>query len=159
MISIMVAIANNNVIGYNNDLPWHYKKDLKYFKEVTTNHKVVMGRKTFNSIIDRNSKPLPLRENIVVTRNTDFSYPGVMVVNDFKKYMESLQSLEEEVFIIGGNEIFTESINYADRLYITHINKDYQGDVFFPSYNKEDFKLIKKEDDGILSFCVYERVK
>lgn len=155
MISLVVAIASNNVIGKDNQLPWHYKSDLKYFKDLTTNHTVVMGRNTFDSIINRNGKILPNRKSVVVTRNKDFNYPDVEVVNNFKKYLNELHN--EELFIIGGSAIFKDSLEYADRLYITHINKEYAGDVYFPEYNKDDFKLISKLDEGELSFCVYER--
>lgn len=155
MISLIVAIASNNVIGKDNQLPWHYKNDLKYFKEITTNHTVVMGRNTFDSIIARNGKTLPNRKSVVVTRNKNFSFKDVEVVHNFEEYLK--KDYQEEIFIIGGNQIFKDSMPYADRLYITHINKDYTGDVFFPNYNKEDFKLISQKDDGELSFCVYER--
>lgn len=155
MISLVVAIASNNVIGKDNQLPWHYKSDLKYFKDLTTNHTVVMGRNTFDSIINRNGKILPNRKTVVVTRNKDFSFKDVEVVNNFKDYLNKPQ--EEELFIIGGSAIFKDSLDYADRLYITHINKDYAGDVYFPDYNKDDFNLISKTDEGELSFCVYER--
>ena len=156
MISIIVAIANNNVIGKNNQLPWYYKNDLKHFKDITTNHTVVMGRNTFDSIILRNSKPLPNRKNVVVTRNVDFKYPDVVVINDFLEYLK--ENHKEEIFIIGGNQIYKESLPYANRLYITHIKKDHEGDIYFPEYEKEDFELIKKNDAGELSFCVYERI-
>lgn len=155
MISLIVAISSNNVIGRDNQLPWHYKNDLKYFKDITTNHTVVMGRRTFDSIISRNGKPLPNRKSVVVTRNKDFYYDGVLVIHDFLEYLN--RNFEEEIFIIGGNEIFKESIPFADRLYITHIHKEYDGDVYFPDYKKEDYKLISQKDDGELSFCVYER--
>lgn len=156
MISLIVAIAQNNVIGKDNQLPWHYKNDLKYFKEITTNHTVVMGRNTFESIINRNGKILPNRKNVVVTRNRNFKYKDVEVIHDFEEYLK--QDHKDEIFIIGGNQIFKDSFKYADRLYITHIHKDYDGDVFFPEYNQNDFKLISRNDDGELSFCLYERI-
>lgn len=155
MISILVAIAKNGVIGKDNDLPWYYPSDLKYFKLVTTGHTVVMGRNTFESIINRNGRPLPNRKNVVVTRNKNFMYDGVEVVNEFIKYLE--QDHKEEIFIIGGSEIFKYSIPYADRLYITHINKEYPGDVFMPEIDMSLYELISKRDEGELSYCVYER--
>ena len=157
MISLVVAIAKNGVIGKDNQLPWYYKNDLKYFKEITTGHTVVMGRNTFESIIDRNGRTLPNRKSVVVTRNKEFKYEGVEVVNDFNKYLH--KDFKEEVFIIGGSEIFKDSLAYADRLYITHIDKEYEGDVWFPEYDKSEYKLISKRDEGELSFCVYERIK
>jgi dihydrofolate reductase len=156
MISLIVAIASNNVIGKDNELPWYYKSDLKYFKDITTNHTIVMGRKTFDSIIARNGKILPNRKSVVVTRNKDFKYADVSVIHNIKDFLK--QDFKEEIFIIGGYEIFKESLPYVDKLYITHIDKDYVGDVYFPEYKKDDFRLISKKDDGELSFCVYERV-
>lgn len=156
MISLIVAISRNNVIGKDNQLPWHYKSDLKYFKDVTTNHTVVMGRNTFESIINRNGKILPNRKNVVVTRNKNFNYPDVEVINNFDEYLK--RDFDEEIFIIGGSEIFKSSLPYADRLYITWINKDFEGDVFFPEYNEEDYQLISQRDEDELSFCVYERI-
>lgn len=155
MISLMVAIAKNNVIGKDNKLPWHYKKDLQYFKEVTMNHTIVMGRKTFDSILSTNFSPLPNRKHVVVTRNNDFKYEGVEVVHDFNKYLN--KKYEEEIFIIGGSQIFAESLPYADRLYITWIDKEYAGDTFFPKVDLDEYKLIDEKKDGVLTFSVYER--
>lgn len=157
MISIIVAIAKNNVIGLKNDLPWHYPVDLQYFKKTTLNKTVLMGSKTFYSIINRLSKPLPNRKNIVVTRNESFSYPGVEVVHDLISFLEKPHN--EEIFIIGGKQIYETSLLYADRLYITHIDKEYKGDVFFPKIDYDKYKLISKKTIDELAFCVYEKVK
>ena len=159
MISLIVAVAKNKVIGKDGMLPWNYPSDLKYFKEVTTNHTVVMGRKTFESILRKNGKILPNRKNVVVTRNKDFSYLNVTVVNDFLSYLEEIKKSPEEIFIIGGSKIFEESIPYADKLYITHIDKEYPGDVYMPTYDVTKYKLISKKVEGELAFCVYERIK
>jgi len=157
MISIVVAISKNNIIGKNNDLPWHYSEDLKYFKELTTNNTIVMGSRTFQSILRRINKPLPNRKNIVVTRNPNFTYPNVEVVNDLEKFLS--QKFDEEIFVIGGKDIFDVALNYADRLYITHINKEYSGDVSFSDIDYSRYQLVSKKDSGVLSFCVYERKK
>lgn len=157
MISLIVAIAKNNVIGLDNDLPWHYPQDLKYFKQMTLNKTVLMGSKTFTSIVNRLSKPLPKRDNIVVTRNKSFAYPGVKVVHDLISFLE--EPHEEEIFVIGGKEIYELSLPYADRLYITHIDKEYNGDVFFPKIDYNKYELISKTTFGELAFCIYEKVK
>lgn len=154
MISLIVAISQNNIIGKSNSLPWYYKEDLKYFKEVTTGKTVVMGRKTFDSIIDRNNKPLPNRENVVVTRNVDYSYDGVVVVNNVKKYL--LENKHKDIFIIGGKTIYEETYSMVDRFYITHINKDYDGDIkLYIDYS--NLKLVKSINKGELTFSIYER--
>lgn len=157
MISIIVAISKNNVIGKDNDLPWHYPSDLKYFKETTLHKTVVMGSNTFKSIISRNKKPLPNRTNIVVTRNKDFSYPGVIVVNDLVEFLQ--QDHQEEIFIIGGKQIYEQALGFTERLYITHIDEEYEGDTFFPEVDYTKYKLISKKEEGKLTFCIYEKVK
>ncbi|HHU55554.1 MAG TPA: dihydrofolate reductase [Acholeplasmataceae bacterium] len=156
MINIIVAISKNNVIGKNNDIPWHYPEDLKYFKKVTMGKKVLMGSKTFQSIINRLGKPLPGRTNIVVTRNETFSYPGVIVINDLEKY---LKDEKDEIFIIGGSSIYSQTLPFADKLYITHIDKDFDGDTFFPEVNYQNYDLIEKRVQGELTFCIYQRSK
>lgn len=156
MINLIVAISKNNVIGKSNSLPWYYKEDLKYFKEITTNKTVVMGRNTFASIINRNNKPLPNRENIVVSRNKEFSYPGVKVINDLRGFLKN--SNNEDIFIIGGKQIYEESLDLVDRFYITHINKEYDGDITL-NINYHDLDLISTKSTDELTFNVYERRK
>lgn len=156
MISLIVAIGKNNVIGLNNDLPWYYPSDLKYFKETTLNHQVVMGRATFESIINRIGKPLPKRQNIVVTRDKNFNYPNVQVVHDLEAFLD--KSHTEEIFVIGGKQIYDLALKYANRLYITHINKEYPGNVYFSEIDYSKYTLVSKRDEDELSFCVYERI-
>ncbi|MGI6710067.1 MAG: dihydrofolate reductase [Bacilli bacterium] len=155
MISIIVAIGKNNLIGKGNDLPWHYPEDLNYFKQTTLNKTVLMGEQTFYSIFDRIKKPLPNRDNIVATLDKDFNFPGVKVTNDLISFLK--QKHEEEIFVIGGLQIYKLALPYADRLYITHINKEYEGDVFFPEIDFANYKLISKKEVGDLAFCIYER--
>lgn len=156
MINLIVAIGKNNLIGKDNDLPWHYKEDLQYFKKMTTSKTVLMGEQTFYSITNRLNHPLPNRKNIVATLDKMFSYEGVEVVNDLISF---LKTTKEDIFIIGGKQIYTLSLPYCDRLYITHVNKEYSGNVFFPKINYENYNMISKEDSGDLSFCIYERKK
>lgn len=160
MISLMVAHDPNGVMGVNNDLPWHIPEDLKYFKETTMGKAMVMGRKTYESI----GRPLPGRLNIVITRNPDYQAEGVEVVQSLDKAIEIAREYAEEVMIIGGAEIFKRSMPLADRLYITEVHEEYDGDTFFPSY-QEDWEVIKKTDQmtsktgTTFTYLVYERKK
>lgn len=159
MISIIVAIDKNNLIGDGEKLPWYYPEDLKYFKTQTLNKTVLMGRKTFNSIIERNNKPLPKRNNIVATRDKNYKceFSSVEVINDLKEFFNKKH--DEEIFIIGGKEIYQEALEYADRLYITHIDKVYDGDVYFPIINYNNYNLVSSVKSEELDFCIYERKK
>lgn len=154
MINLIVAIGKNNLIGKDNTLPWHYKEDLQYFKQTTMNKTVVMGENTFYSIVNRNNKLLPNRKMVVATFNKNFHYDGVEVVNDLEVY---LKQTTEDVYIIGGSQIYKASLPLVDRLYITHINKEYEGNVYFPEIDYSLFNKISQKDSGDLSFCVYER--
>lgn len=154
MINLIVAIGKNNLIGIDNDLPWHYSEDLKYFKETTMNKTVVMGENTFYSIFSRTKKLLPNRKMVVATFNKDFKHEGVEVTHDLIKY---LKETKEEVFIIGGCQIYKASLDIVDRMYITHINAEHEGNVFFPEIDYSKFNKISQRDSGDLSFCVYER--
>jgi dihydrofolate reductase len=129
MINIIAAIDEKRGIGKNNKLPWYLPEDLKHFKEVTLNHTVVMGRKTFDSI----GRPLPHRTNIVITNNPQFIAPeGVIVTHSLD---EALEKAKGDVFIIGGGEIFKQAILRTDRLYLTLIKADFGCDTFFPDYS------------------------
>ncbi len=144
MISIIVAMANNRVIGKSNDLPWYLPADLKHFKELTTRHAVIMGRKTFDSIVQRLRKPLPNRTNIVVTREQDYKYDGVIVAHSIEEAIQKAKG--EEIFIIGGEQIFNLALPLTDRLIITEVNADIDGDTYFPEYDKNTFKEVTRED-------------
>ncbi len=157
MISLIAAVAANGCIGKGDALPWHYPEDLKYFRRVTMNHRVLMGRKTFMSILARLGKPLSGRDNLVASRDPGFRYPGVTIIRDLEGFLQEEHA--DEVFVIGGHEIYKAALPYADRLYLTHINKTYPGDIFFPAYRAGDFRLISREDIGELSFRVYERMR
>ena len=138
-INIIVAMNTKNVIGVNNQLPWHITEDLKFFKEMTLNKTIIMGRKTFDSI----NRPLPKRENIIITRNKSFFAPGVKVVSSLEEAYDI--SKGKEVFVIGGGEIFTEALNKAVRMYITIIDIDVKNpSVFFPNVDYENWNLVKE---------------
>ena len=155
MVSLIVGIGRNNLIGKGNKLPWHYPEDLKYFKRMTLNKKVIMGEATFKSILSYLNKPLPKRTSIVATLH-DYSYPGVETTNDIIKYLKEFPK-DEEIFIIGGKIIYDLTLDLADRLYITHIDHDYEGDVFFKEIDYTKYTKIKEEINGDLNFSVYER--
>ncbi len=124
MISIIVAVANNGIIGGENNLLWHIREDLQHFKRITTGHPIIMGRKTFESL----GRPLPNRTNVVITRQPNYSTPGCVVVHSLDEAIK-LFSPQEEIFIIGGGEIYKQAWNKADKFYITWINAHYKGDV------------------------------
>lgn len=155
MFSIIVAFDKNRLIGKNNKMPWHFPEDLKYFKEITLNKKVVMGNNTFQSILQYLDKPLPNRHNIVITRKHHYDFVECFSSIDLflKKYLNS----KEEIFIIGGKMIYEQFIQIVDRLYITHINKEYEGDTYFPNISYQDFELVSEKKIDELRFCVYER--
>ena len=160
MISFIVAMDENQVIGTNNSLPWHIPDDLKRFKRITLGHPIVMGRKTFESI----GRPLPGRENIILTTNSNFQPEGCTVCNSFKELQSYLTNFEEEVFVIGGAKIFQLFLPYVTKMYITKINHSFPGDVFFPKVNWNEFRLISREEGpneatGFdYEYLLYERV-
>jgi dihydrofolate reductase len=140
LISIIAAAAENNVIGKNNDLPWHLPADMKYFKDKTMGHCVIMGRKNYDSIPLR-FRPFTGRTNIIVTRQKNFSAPGCIVVNSLDEALaEAKKKNETEAFIIGGGEIFKHSMELADKIYLTRIHSMIEGDVYFPSLNPEEWQ-------------------
>jgi dihydrofolate reductase len=129
MISLIAAIGKNNELGKSNTLLWHLPADMKHFKDVTTLHPVIMGRKTFESI----GKPLPNRRNIVITRNVNYKKDGVELAYSLSEALDLFPDQNEEVFIIGGAELYKQTIPVADKLYITHIDaEDKNADAFFP---------------------------
>lgn len=138
IISIVVAIAENNAIGKNNLLLWHLPADLKHFKQVTTGHTIVMGRKTYDSI----GKPLPNRRNIVVTRQKELQIPGAEVSGSLEEAL-ALCAAEEEVFIIGGAEIYRSAMAATNRIYLTRVHQSYEADAFFPEI---DLNLWEEAD-------------
>ncbi len=155
MINLIVAIANNGVIGKGNQLPWHYKEDMEYFKHITWGKKVIMGEATFLSILGYLNKPLPGRTSIIATLS-DYQYPGVEVTNDILSYLKEFPK-EDDLFIIGGKIIYDITLDHADRLYITHIAKNYEGDVYFKPIDYSKYTLISEKKSGDLRFCIYER--
>lgn len=157
-VSIIVAIAENNAIGKNNQLLWHLPADLKHFKDITGGHSIIMGRKTFDSV----GKPLPRRRNIVVTRQP-ITIEGCEVVNSIEAGLE-LCSGEDEVFIGGGAEIYRQAMHLTGRIYLTIVHKRFEADTFFPDINPAEWEEVSREyhapdekNSLPYSFITYER--
>jgi len=160
-LSIIAALSSNNVIGRNNDLPWHLSSDLKRLKALTMGHHMIMGRRTYESI----GKPLPGRTFLVITRDPSFSAEGVRVVHSLEDAIQAVTN-DDEPFIAGGGEIFQQAIHRADRMYLTRVHVDLEGDAYFPDFDdvsewqltdSEHFEADEKNDYPY-SFLTYDRV-
>lgn len=146
ILSIIVAVAKNNVIGKDNTLIWHLPADMKFFKEKTIDHVIISGRKNYESIPER-FRPLPDRTNIVITRKTDYQAPGAIVLNSIDAAIQYVKQhhANEEVFIIGGAEIYKQTISICNKIYLTRIHQNFEGDAFFPELT-HDWKLVDIEN-------------
>jgi dihydrofolate reductase len=166
IISMIAAVAKNGVIGKNNDLPWHLPDDMKFFMLTTQDHYVIMGRKNYESLPVK-YRPLPRRTNIIITRQSNFQAPDCIIVHTLQEALAIPQVKgEAEVFVIGGAEIFHLGLPYAHRLYITEIDAVIEGDTYFPTLDKKDWKEISSfhhpvDAKHLYSFNinVFERVK
>ena len=159
MISIIVAIAQNGTIGDKNSLLWHIKEDMRFFRTTTSGHPVIMGRKTFESL---GSKPLPKRKNIIITRS-DVEFEGAFVAHSLEEAI-AMADDDAEVFIMGGAQIYAQALDIADRMYITRVERDYEGDTSFPEVDYSKWKLVTEERyergedyDSPFSFLTYDR--
>ena len=161
MLSIIVAKAQNNIIGKDNKLLWHIPEDLKRFKDITTGHTIIMGRKTFESL----GRVLPNRKHIVFTQNSDFKVndENVKIVHSMLEIQEYIENKEEN-FVIGGAMIYNLLMPYVNKMYITEIHKDFEGDTVFPKINLDIWKEVSREkgedieqNDLEYDFVVYER--
>lgn len=160
MINIIVATANNNAIGKDNDLLWHISEDLKYFKRTTLGSPIIMGRKTWESLP---FKPLPKRENIVISRNKDLEIEGAKVIHSIEEAINYAKTLEN-CFIMGGGMIYTSALPFCDKLYITKVFKDFEADTFFPEIDpkiwelESESQMQKDEPSGLeFQFLVYKK--
>ena len=154
MLSLIVAVAENGVIGRDNALPWHISEDLRYFKQVTSGKTVIMGRKTYQSI----GRPLPNRTNIVITRDPVFTADGVLVAHSLDAALA--RAGDGEAVVIGGSSLFGEALGRAGRFYLTEIHRAYEGDVHFPDWDRgawQETSRRKVEGDPDISFVTYER--
>lgn len=166
MISQIAAMSKNRVIGVKNDLPWNIPEDMKFFKDTTRGHICIMGRKTFESM---GAKPLPKRLNVIVTRQKDYAPEGTVVFSSVEEALEfAKQEIKKksewgnEIFICGGGEIYAQTLPLADRVYLTVIDKEYEGDAFFPELKISEFKLVQESprtEPVPFSFRTYQRIK
>ena len=161
MVSIIVAVAQNGTIGDKNALLWHIKEDMRFFRTTTSGHAVIMGRKTFESL---GSKPLSKRTNIVVTRQ-DVEFEGALVAHSLEEAIAMVEG-DEEIFVIGGAQIYAEALKCADRLYLTLVERDYDGDTSFPEIDYRYWQLVAEERhergeeyEYPFSFLTFDRVR
>lgn len=140
MITMIAAIAENNALGKNNDLLWHLPDDFKRFKQITSGHYIIMGRKTFETF----PKPLPNRTHVVISRQKDYNPEGCIVVDSIEKAIE-ITPKNEEVFIIGGGEIYNLALPFADKLDLTRVHGNFEADAFFPEFDLKNWELIFEE--------------
>lgn len=162
-VVIVAGIGKDTrVIGKNNQLLWHVSDDLKRFKSLTMGHPVIMGRKTFESILEILGKPFPGRTSIVVTRNPEYSYEGVKVATSFDDALAlAAEENPEEIHVGGGEEIYKLALPYTDKLFITYFDSDVEGDAFFPDFTEEFHEVVRhgiREDNGLsYEWVDYER--
>jgi dihydrofolate reductase len=143
--SIIVARADNRMIGKNNQLIWHMPHDLKFFKTTTSGHYVLMGRKSFESM----GKPLPNRLNVIITRNQDYAAEGALVVHSLEAALQlAADQKQEEVFILGGGEIYQQALDkgLVDRIYLTEIKDTFEGDTYFPELDEQQWQEVHREE-------------
>ena len=163
-LALIVATSENNVIGHLNKIPWYMPRDLKHFANITRGHTVIMGRNTYESILAHLGKPLPDRENIVVTRQKDFTAAGCTVVHSLDEALK-ISPQEKEVFVIGGAQLYAESMPKVAKIYRTLIHTTIEGDAFFPTLNSTHWKLIESKlevkdarNPFDATFEIYERI-
>jgi dihydrofolate reductase len=160
-LSIIAAMSANRVIGKDNDLPWRLPADWKHFKSLTMGHHLIMGRKTFESI----GQPLPGRTTVVVTRQTGYAPEGVLVARSIDQALQ-MAAGDDEVFVAGGAQLYQQMLPRADRLYLTTIHEEFEGDTDFPEFEESDWKLISEEGYAAdeknpypYTFLIYERLR
>ena len=156
-LSLIVAIAKNRVIGVNNTLPWHLPEDLKRFRALTTGHHIIMGRKTYDSL----GRLLPGRTTVIVTRNPDYQVEGAIVVHSLEAAISACGD-DNEVFLIGGAELYKDGLTLANKLYMTEIDAEYEGDAFFPEFDEAEWQVGEREnhqaENGLgFSYVSYQR--
>ena len=139
---LIAARAENNVIGRGADIPWHVKGEQRLFREITSGHTLVMGRKTFESI----GKPLPNRDTVIISRQKDFSAPGCQVAPNLDAALRIADQLRGETFIAGGGEIYRQSIDQAEGIHLTTIHATIEGDIYFPEFDSNDYDIIDSQD-------------
>ena len=142
IISQIVAVSTNGVIGKDNDLIWRLSSDLKYFKKITTGHHIIMGRKNYESI----GRPLPNRTSVIITRNKDYKAEGCIVVHSLEDALDvARKNNETEACIIGGGEVYKISMPLTDKIYLTEVHENFEGDTYYPSIDKKIWKEVSRE--------------
>ena len=157
-LSLIAAIARNRVIGLDNALPWHLPEDLKRFRALTTGHHIIMGRKTYESL----NRLLPQRTTVIVTRNADYSVPGAIIANSLRQAIASSAD-DDEIFLIGGGELYRDGLQLAHTMYITEIDATFDGDAFFPEFDATQWRETARENhisaQGLpFAYVTYTRV-
>ena len=159
ILSLIAAMDNNRLIGCDNDLPWHLPADLQHFKSVTMSKPILMGRKTYDSI----GRPLPGRQNIVLTRLSDVQIEGVTVVNSIEDAMKAAKNVEE-VMVIGGSSIYELVLPKADRMYLSFVDGEFEGDAWFPEFDEAEWEIIDEKVQAadeknahVCRFVTYQR--
>ena len=162
MIKLIVAKASNNVIGDKNNLIWHLPNDLKHFKNLTTGHPIIMGRKTYESL----GRPLPNRTNIIITRDQNFIDDQIIITHSLEQALAKANEIQEDVFVIGGGEIYKQAMEYVDVIYLTEVHHEFNGDTYFPEIDEESFQEVERvhhmKDEKhpySYSFITYKRIK
>lgn len=158
-VTLIAAVASNGVIGRNNELPWRLPADLSYFKRNTLGKPVLMGRKTFESL----GRPLKDRENVILSRTLEVAPAGCVLMRTIDEAAEAYR--DQELMVIGGAEIYAATVANADRLLLTELAQPFDGDAYFPEYDREEWRLVSREE-GVIdernaiphAYCVYERV-
>jgi len=150
---IIVAMTKENIIGKDNNIPWHISDDLKLFKKNTINNTIIMGRKTYESI----GKPLPKRKNIVVSSKLKVDNE-VKVCDTFEKAINLAENLGKDIFFIGGNQIYKSALKIADYIYLSLVKGNYSGNVYFPEYDKKDWQMIDSKEYDKFTFIRYRRI-
>ncbi|MEQ9593075.1 MAG: dihydrofolate reductase [Cyclobacteriaceae bacterium] len=164
IVSLIAAVSKNRIIGRNNDLPWRLPDDMKYFMQTTQHHHVIMGRKNYESLPEK-FRPLPNRKNIVITRQKDFKAEGCVVVNSLQAALKIAEDAQqEEVFIIGGAQVYKQALPLTQRMYLTEIDAIVLGDTSFPEFDQEEWQEISRKEHPTdnkhqfeFDFVVYER--
>jgi len=154
---IVAAVAANGVIGRDGDMPWHYPEDLEHFKDLTTGHPVIMGRRTFESIESRLGGPLPDRTNVVLTSDPDRLPDDVVAVTSVDEAVSAARARDDEAYVVGGATVYGQFLPRVDELVLTEIGTEYEGDTYFPDWSREEWEEVEREDRDELSFVTYRR--
>lgn len=155
MISIIAALNEKNVIGKDNKLPWHIPEDLQNFKMLTAGQTVIMGKNTYHSTLEYLKKPLPNRNNIVVSRTLEDE--RVTVCRSLQDAIQEAKKYDKQIWLIGGQRIYKEGLQYADEMYLSHVHNALEGDTYFPEYNEDDWKVVYKKEYEQFTLKKYAR--